>query len=57
MRTATSARTVAFDSRSTGRSLQLWASQHHGVVYGLSGAAAAGAVACGAKLVGWLARQ
>ncbi|HSU71402.1 MAG TPA: SDR family oxidoreductase [Micrococcaceae bacterium] len=46
-----------FDSRSTARSLQLWASQHHGAVYGLSGAAAAGVAACGAKLVGWLARR
>ena len=34
-----------FDDRSTARSLQLWASQHHGLLGALAGGAAAGTVA------------
>jgi short chain dehydrogenase len=40
-----------FDSRSTGRSAQLWASQHHGLVGGLLGGTAAGAMVAAAGLL------
>jgi hypothetical protein len=32
-----------FDARSTDRSYQLWASQHHGLLGGIAGAVAAAA--------------
>ncbi|HEV7167911.1 MAG TPA: SDR family oxidoreductase [Micrococcaceae bacterium] len=41
----------AFDSRSADRSLQLWASHHHGTVFAAAGAATAGVLAgCGLLL-------
>lgn len=42
-----------FDARSTARSYQLWASQHHGLVAG----SLLGAVAAGTAVTGWLARR
>ncbi|MBE1552145.1 NAD(P)-dependent dehydrogenase (short-subunit alcohol dehydrogenase family) [Mycobacterium sp. OAS707] len=42
-----------FDDKSTSRSYQLWASQHHGVLGGV----AAGAVAAAAGVTGWMMRR
>ncbi|HEY8295850.1 MAG TPA: SDR family oxidoreductase [Micrococcaceae bacterium] len=47
----------AFDGRSTGRSTQLWASQHHGAVFALAGAAAAGLLAGCGSLLGRVVRR
>lgn len=40
-----------FDARSKDRSIQLWASHHHGVVYGAMAAAAAAAAGAGTRWV------